>query len=168
VLALSAILLVLLTLFKTAFSEESLLSLKIARTFFYLMEIFLFIIESIAFNCNSNHFKLTLGLYLLSFPGSFIMIVPYHKLAGSKDLKQLLLIFISMAPLSVINIFLSFSSQFTSLVSYIYKKLNRTCWLLFLILNLSWFFGSLLSLFLNEEMIVIMSKVLICFLGGTF
>lgn len=163
----SAFFLIFLTIFKTVFNSDVIFYLKLVRTFFYLMEVFLFIIESIAYKCHSKHFKFTLGLYLLSFPGSFITMVPFHKLQASKGLNQLLYLFVSMVPLSLINIFLSFSNEFTSLVIFTYRKLYRTCWILFLVLCLCWFFASTLSIFLKEEMIVIMSKVFVCFLGGT-
>ena len=43
----------------------------------------MFVIESLGQRGNSKYFVVMLVLYVISLPGTFISIVPYHKFVGS-------------------------------------------------------------------------------------
>lgn len=54
-------------------------------------------------------------------------------------------------PLTLINSFLIYQNKVSSLVSYVYNKLNRTIWFLIWIFTFAWFFSSLLQLLSNNQ-----------------
>ena len=50
--------------------------------------------------------------------------------------------------------------------SFIYKKLKRTIWLLFLVLFICWLFADIISIFIDQEFMMSLSYVFVGLLGG--
>ena len=71
-------------------------------------------------------------------------------------------------PLCLVNSILNFGAKVTSLPFFLYYKLNKSLWLLFFILVISWFFGSVFSLFLEQQTIVLSTYAFIGMLGGNY
>ena len=76
----------------------------------------MFLLESLAFECNLDHFTARTVIYAVTTPGNFIMLVPFHKISASNTLKSVLTIFISLPPLTFINLYLNIKDKSKSLL----------------------------------------------------
>jgi hypothetical protein len=65
-------------------SDYMMVDLKLARLFFVLGEVLMFVTEFLGHRGNSKSFMLMLGVYLISLPGTFITILPFYKFIGSQ------------------------------------------------------------------------------------
>ena len=79
IIIIDATLLLFIPLIAPYVTFEQLLQVKIARFSFYLLSLLLFILESTIQKACNSQFYLKLALYILSFPGSLLMMVPMHK-----------------------------------------------------------------------------------------
>lgn len=77
------------------------------------------------------------------------------------------MIFVSVSPLILINTSIILGGVFTQAMNFIYRKLSKSIWILFLVFMLSWIFGDILSLFIDEEVIVCTGYAFIGIFGGS-
>jgi hypothetical protein len=83
IIIIDAALLVLIPLITPYVTFEQLLEIKIARFSFYFISLLLFILESVIQKTCNKQFYLKLALYIGSFPGSLLMMVPMYKVEAS-------------------------------------------------------------------------------------
>jgi len=90
------------------------------------------------------------------------MLVPFHKIYASNGLKSVLTIFVSLPPLTLINLYNYIKP--TSLLSKCEKSVNFLTW--FFIAG--WFFAAILSLCLPQDFLLIFAYVVLGFFGANF
>jgi hypothetical protein len=165
---LNALLLISSNLLVDTISSSQVISLKQARTFFLLLDFACFILGGLATKGTSRYFYAKLTIYGLSLSGAFISMLPFYQITGSKTMIQFLLIFVSLAPLGLVNTCLNLQEHFTRVPTFLWAKFRRTLWLLFLILLISWFLGSIIAALNNQQVILMIAHCLVGIFGGNF
>jgi hypothetical protein len=74
-----AFLLIFIPLITHYITEQQLLQVKLIRFAFYLLSLLFFILDSAIYKACNDHFYVKLMIYVISFPGSLLMMVPIHK-----------------------------------------------------------------------------------------
>ena len=164
----STIMLLAISILNQSASEPLIYRLKICRLFFFVAQLLVFLLEGVAFRGSSPHFTVTLLIYIVTIPGHFIMLVPVHKIYGGQSLKAVLSLFVSLPPLTFINLYLYLKSRSTAAGWPWSIKMRNSIYFMIWFFLLSWLFAAILASCVEQNFGTLMVYLWIGLLGGNY